>query len=218
MKQVRYILSIMLIMCGCERLQPTSPPSEKASSGTPASQIADSQEKRFVIPSKSSPFSEASVALDTTTGKLCKTYPWRDDQKLPQGLPLCSELTAKGESAPGIISFREWQQKRQANHPSDETNRPFIGATKAYRGFTYWFDGTKWVKGNKAEKYNDKTQQMEPWSDDQYDPLGLFTRDEKSKRVLAEAQIRSVANQFSVSYEDALQEAKQQGYKVPSTH
>ena len=64
--------------------------------------------------------------------------------------------------------------------------------------------------------YNPQTKGLEPWSDDQYDPLSLFTKEEKGKRLLTEAQIRQVANQFSVSYEEAWEDAKAQGYQVPT--
>jgi LAS superfamily LD-carboxypeptidase LdcB len=88
------------------------------------------------------------------------------------------------------------------------------GATKAYIGFTYIFNGMTWVKGNKAQRYNEKTQEMEPWSDDQYDPLKLLSKEEKAKRTLTGEQIRKVADQFGVSFEEAAEEAKQQGYQV----
>jgi hypothetical protein len=89
------------------------------------------------------------------------------------------------------------------------------GATKEYRGFTYRFDGSKWNKGSEALSYNPKGESPEPWSDDQYDPLGLFSKEEKAKILLTEAQIRKVANQFGVSYQDAWEDAKAQGYQVP---
>lgn len=88
------------------------------------------------------------------------------------------------------------------------------GATKAYKGFTYSFNGTKWVKGNRARRYNAKGD-FEPWSDDQYDPLQLYSKEEKAKRALTQDQIQRVADQFSVTYEEARDEAKQQGYQVP---
>jgi NACalpha-BTF3-like transcription factor len=57
---------------------------------------------------------------------------------------------------------------------------------------------------------------MDPLSDDQYDPLKLYPKEEKAKRTLTEEQIRKVAEQFSVSYEEASEDAKQQGYQVPT--
>jgi len=60
--------------------------------------------------------------------------------------------------------------------------------------------------GNKRE--------TEPWSEDQYDPLNLFSKEVKAKRTLTAQEIRKVADQFGVSYEDAMEEAKQQGYQV----
>jgi len=93
-------------------------------------------------------------------------------------------------------------------------NTPWIGATKAYRGYTYTFDGRHWKKGQKALKF-DANGNTEPWGDDQYDPLGLFTKEEKNKRQLTEDQIRQVAEQFGVSYAEAVEDAKAQGYQVP---
>ncbi len=66
-------------------------------------------------------------------------------------------------------------------------------------------------------KYNDKIQ-PEPWSDDQYDPLNLLSKEERAKRILTVEQIQKVADQFGVLYEEALEEAKQQGYQVPIKH
>lgn len=215
MKGIIVCFSLALVLgCG-EPPQQAAKQSETVQSSSAPTQVvaASSQEKRFVFPTKSSPFPESSVALDTLTGRLCKTYAWEDDVHLPKGLPLCSELTANvggngGESA-RIPTFKEWMASRKTE--SD----PTTGATKAYRGFTYIFNGTKWLKGAKALKYNESTEGMEPLSEDQYDPLNLFSKEEKGKRILTEAQIRKVAGQFDVSYEEAREEAKQQGYQVP---
>jgi len=92
------------------------------------------------------------------------------------------------------------------------------GATKAYRGFTYSFDGKVWKRGQPAKRYNPQTKRMEPWSDDRYDPLNLFSKEDKAARHLSEVQIRQVASQFGVSYEEALEDAKAQGYQVPAVH
>ncbi len=196
MKFLMFCFFLTPILFGCDELtqrQKEQPRTEQASSA-PARQAADSSEgMRFVFPTKSNPFLESSVALDTMTGRLCKTYAWEDNARLPKGLPLCSELTALVQT-----SF-------------------LTGAAKAYRGFTYTFNGTKWVKGAKALRYNEKTQ-AEPWSDDQYDPLNLFSKEEKAKRTLTVEQIQKVADQFGVSYEEAMEEAKQQGYQVPPKH
>lgn len=176
---------------GCDDLtqkQKEQPNTELSSLAS--KQPAPTEEKRFVFPTKSSPFPESSVALDTISGRLCKTYPWADSGQVPKGLPLCSELSATSQTS-------------------------CTGATKAYRGFTYMFNGTKWVKGSQAQKYNDKTQGMDPWSDDQYDPLNLFSKEEKAKRLLTVTQIREVASQFGVSFEEAWEDAKAQGYQVP---
>jgi hypothetical protein len=146
---------------------------------------------RFVFPAKSNPFSESSVALDAATGRLCKTYAWEDVDRVPRGLPLCSDLAGLAQT-----SF-------------------LTGAAKAYRGFTYTFNGTKWVKGAEARRYNKKADALEPWSDDQYDPLNLFPTEEKAKRTLTVEEIQRVAGQFAVTYEEAAAEARQHGYQVP---
>jgi hypothetical protein len=193
MKCSKFCLFFMLILVGCDELRQKEQPRIEQSSAAPKQQAAPapSEEKRFAFPPKSTPFPESSVALDTTTGQLCKTYSWEDNARFPKGLPLCSELIVAKNS--------------------------FTGASKAYAGFTYSFDGTKWVKGAKALKYDEKIQ-PHPWSDDQYDPLNLFSKEEKAKRTLSVDQIQRVADQFGVSYEEALEEAKQQGYKVPPKH
>ena len=196
MKISLFCFFVTLILFGCDELtqQQRGQPRTEQSSPAPSQAVDSSKEKRFAFPTKSSPFPESSVALDTITGQLCKTYAWEDNTRLPKGLPLCSELTALSPTS-------------------------LTGATKAYRGFTYTFNGAKWVKGGTAQKYNRKTPgaalNKEPWSDDQYDPLNLYSKEEKAKRTLTEAQIRKVADQFGVSYEEASEEAKQQGYQVP---
>jgi hypothetical protein len=152
----------------------------------------DGNGQRFVFPSQSGPFPQASVALDTTTGSLCKTYPWPDREPLPRGLPICGD---SGECNSTLAKLK--------------------GATAAYLGYTYTFDGTQWIKGSKARSYNPKTQDTDPWSADQYDPLGLLSSEEKHKRLLSVAQIQDVATKFGVSYQVALQDAKNQGYEVP---
>jgi hypothetical protein len=139
--------------------------------------------------------------LDTVTGRLCKTYAWNDTASLPKGLPLCSDS--------------------EAVLPSLSAQTPITtGATKVYRGFIYRFDGTKWVKGgpirhidvdNPANGSGDQ-----PYSDDQYDPLNLFSKEQKAKRLLTVDQIQAVANEFGVSYEEAREDARQQGYQVPA--
>jgi hypothetical protein len=197
MKKVTLLLSGILCLAGCDLLTQTSQHGpEKSSTAvgpTVPSMPQANQEKRFEFPANSGAFPASSVALDTITGKLCKTYSWQDNDHNPKGLPLCSELSGVPQSS-------------------------LSGATKAYRGFTYRFNGTKWVKGAEAKRYNEKTQDMDPWSDDQYDPLDLFTKEEKAKTVLTEDQIRKVADQFGVSYEEAREEAKQQGYQVSPKH
>jgi len=171
----------------------------------PAQQRASDENARFVFPAKSGPFAEASVALDTVTGRLCKTYAWEDNAGLPRGLTLCSELAGAKTSRAGATSD-------QAEGES------CVGATKAYSGFAYTFNGSKWVKGTKALKYNPKTQALEPGGDDQYDPLNLHSKEEKAARVLSAVEIQRVADQFGVSYEEAVNEAKQHGYQVAAKH
>ena len=55
-------------------------------------------------------------------------------------------------------------------------------------------------------------------SEAKYDPLNLFSKEEKAKRTLTEEEIRSVADQFGVTYAEASEDAKAQGYKVPPQH
>jgi hypothetical protein len=189
-------LSFAFRLLGCdEPIQKTKQQGNAEPSSTFQKQTtpSPSEEKRFVFPTKSSPFPESSVALDTISGRLCKTYQWEDSNQVPKGLPLCSDLSTSPQSS-------------------------FTGANEAYRGFTYRFNGTKWVKRAKALKYNQKGEGMEPLSEDQYDPLKLLSNEEKAKRTLTEEQIRSVANRFGVTYAEAWEDAKAQGYRVPPQH
>lgn len=182
-------LVLLTGVVGCNVKQPsdaTAAPKQEVHSA----QSTDGGAQRFVFPSQATPFPAASVALDTRSGLLCKTYPWPDTKTLPGGLPLCSEAT--GPTAASLT-----------------------GATTAYLGFIYTFNGSKWIKGAKAESYNPKTQEMDPWSGDQYDPLGLLTKEEKAKRLLTKPEIQAVADKFGVTYQEALQDAKNQGYQVP---
>ena len=173
---------------GCNVMQPSDATAKPKQEEHPAQSTGGAQ--RFVFPSQSTPFPAASVALDTRSGQLCKTYPWPDTKTLPGGLPLCSDATC-----PTVASL--------------------TGATTAYLGFTYTFNGSKWVKGSKAQSYNPKTQDLDPWSADQYDPLGLFSKEEKAKHQLTKPEIQAVADKFDVTYQEALQDAKNQGYQVP---
>ena len=184
-------LSLVLLAgaVGCNVKQP-SEATAKPKQEQYSAQSADSGAQRFVFPSQSTPFPAASVALDARSGHLCKTYPWPDTKTLPGGLPLCSDATG-----PTVASL--------------------TGSTTAYLGFTYTFNGSKWVKGSKAQSYNRKTQDLDPWSADQYDPLGLFSKEEKAKHPLTKPEIQAVADKFDVTYQEALQDAKNQGYQVP---
>ena len=200
MKRSIFCFFLTVILFGCDELtqrQKGQPRTEESSPAPRQAVAASSEERRFAFPTKSSPFPESSVALDTMTGRLCKTYPWEDNARLPKGLPLCSELTALSQTDPLTDALTVHK-----------------GATTGYKGFAYTFNGTKWVKGAKAQKYNPQTENMEPWSDDQYDPLDFFSKEEKAKRILTVERIQKVADQFGVSYEEAVEEAKQQGYRV----
>lgn len=206
LEAVALSLFVAVFSMGCDqlnRIRDDRARDEQISS-TPVS-TENPLSQRFVFPTKSTPFPETSVALDTKTGQLCKTYSWDDNQGAPKGLPLCSQL------AMSTVSL--------------------AGASKVYRGFMYTFDGRKWNKGSEAKRFKEtgttpkpprtaeeylKQRTLEPRSDDQYDPLNLFTKDEKAKRLLTEAQIRRVADEFGVSYAEALEDAKAQGYQVPT--
>ncbi len=185
-------LGVLSFLIGCneQRQKRDVEAGDRQVETAPLSTTSSGGEQRFTFPPQANPFPAFSVALDTKTGQLCKTYGWTDNQNAPRGLPLCSELTN-----PVVASL--------------------IGATKAYRGFTYTFDGTKWNRGSEARKYNPTTRDTDLWSDDQYDPLHLFSKDAKAKRRLTEGQIAQVAKQFGASYEEAWDDAKGQGYQVP---
>jgi 2,4-dienoyl-CoA reductase-like NADH-dependent reductase (Old Yellow Enzyme family) len=93
-----------------------------------------------------------------------------------------------------------------------------IGATKAYRGFTFTFDGKRWNKGQEAFNVPDMNANPQALSEDQYDPLSRFSKAEKAKRILTKEEIQRIAEEFGVSYEQAWEDAKAQGYQVPPTH
>jgi len=188
-KSVLTCFGITLLLSGCDQLIQNQKQQPQIAQPSVPTKSGSTEEKRFVFPAKSGPFPESSVALDTISGRLCKTYQWKDSNQVPRGLPACSELSASSLQASSA------------------------GSTKAYRGFTYKFNGTKWVKGAAATKFN-SNMEPEPWSDEQYDPLNLFSKEEKAKRILTVEEIQRVADQFGVSYEEAMEEAKQQGYQV----
>jgi hypothetical protein len=129
------------------------------------------------------------------------------------GFVLFDEENRYQINLPGWVSERQKGQAVAQRAAQEDPNAPFVGATKAYRGFTYRFDGRNWLKGTKALKWTPSG--LNPTSEDQYDPLGLLSKDEKAKRTLTETQIRVVAQRFGVSYEEAREEASQQGYQVP---
>src|SRR6516164_6149292 len=101
---------LTLALVGCDELtqRPKEQPRYRGTlTATPAQQLAG----RFVFPPQSRQFPDASVALDTYTGRLCKTYAWEDKAGLSKGLQLCSEWPGQPSS--------------------------LIGAAKAYLGFSY---------------------------------------------------------------------------------
>lgn len=193
--KVAVLYMFLALLSGCDELHSKLDPNtrnDQHSTAIPTAVDASSRavDQRFVFPVQSKPFPDSSVALDTRTGQLCKTYVWVGNKNTPSGLPLCADF-----ANPAITSA--------------------IGATKAYRGFTYMFDGSQWKKGSEASKFKTNGD-MEPWSDDHYDPLNLLSKEEKAKRLLTDAQISQVAHQFGVTYEEAWEDAKAQGYQVPT--
>jgi hypothetical protein len=127
------------------------------------------------------------AALDTMTGRLCKTYAWEDDQRRPQGLPLCSDLTTRSVQT---------------------------GDRRAFLGYEYTFDGKSWIRGNTTRSYDPKTGTFSPKSDDPFDPLGILTNAEKRRRRLSRDQIQAVANQFHVTVAEVVRFAEAAGYLV----
>jgi hypothetical protein len=196
--QIVVLYMLLALLSGCDELRSrldVNTRNEQHSNATPTAGDASARpaDQRFIFPPQSTTFPDSSVALDTRTGQLCKTYSWADAQNAPRGLPLCAQL-----ANPAIASL--------------------IGGTKAYRGYTYTFDGKRWNKGREAFNVPDLNANPQPLSEDQYDPLGLFSKGEKAKRLLTKEEIQRVAEEFSVSYEQAWEEAKAQGYQVPPNH
>ena len=194
MKLVFVSVFSSLLFLGCNKpAQPQKPEPSAARSSSAAEPAITIDNKQYIFPAKSDPFPANSVALDTVSGLLCKTYPWEDNDRVPKGLLLCSRLG-----------------REQASFCT--------GAFRAYSGFFYYFDGTRWNKAEPARVYNSKTHKWEPRSDDQYDRVGLFIWSEKQRQLLRADQIQEVANTFGVSYDEAATEAKKQGYQVPPKH
>ncbi len=191
MKLIFVSVFISVLILGCNKSAQPQKPQPGAAQGSSAAQPASTKDnKQFIFPAKSDPFPANSVALDTVSGMLCKTYAWEDNDQVPKGLRLCSELG-----------------REQASFCT--------GAFRAYNGFFFYFDGIRWSKADPARVYNSKTHKWKPRSDDQYDPLGLFIWSEKEKQLLRADQIQEVATTFGVSYDEAAAEARKHGYQVP---
>lgn len=87
-------LCAVCLLSACDTGTPKQSGSESKTSTAPpvvASSGAVNERGRFVFPTQPQPFAPASVALDSRTGNLCKTYAWPDKPGLPQGLAICSE-------------------------------------------------------------------------------------------------------------------------------
>lgn len=194
MKLVFVSVFSSFLLLGCNKPAQPQKPEPAAAQSSPAAETAITKDnKQFIFPAKSDPFPSNSVALDTVSGFLCKTYPWEDNDRLPKGLLLCSELGREEASF-------------------------CTGAFRAYDGFFYYFTGVRWERTGPARVYNSKTHKWEPRSDDQYDRVGIFISSEKQRQLLRVDQIQEVAKTFGVSYDEAAAEAKKQGYQVPSKH
>ena len=75
----------VIVTVGCNVMQPSDAPA-KPKQEEHSAQSTGGGAQRFVFPSQSTPFPAASVALDTRSGQLCKTYPW-PDTKTPAPRP-----------------------------------------------------------------------------------------------------------------------------------
>ncbi len=189
MKKFASFVILLMGIAGCSQRDKSQDKTSTAPGSAQTSTLSSSYQ-RFIFPPRPAPFTESSVALDTKTGQLCKTFDWKDNPEIPSGLPLCSAALERSALA-------------------------FIGATRVFRGYTYVFDGTSWDRKSEARVYNASTGKLEPDNADPYDPLSLFTKEQKAKRLLTQGQIIRVAEDFGVSYEEASKEAEDQGYRVP---
>jgi hypothetical protein len=83
---------LSLLSCQQTRSPETRP------SPTPSADVASSKKplavQRFLFPQSSGTFAPASVALDTETGQLCRTYEWKETAGT--NLPLCAKLASYG--------------------------------------------------------------------------------------------------------------------------
>jgi hypothetical protein len=91
-------------------------PTAPAPTAGTTSTVASPTIQRFVFPAQATPFPGASVALDTTTGRLCKTYPWPDNRSLPSGLALCTGAT--NASGGPVESVAEWKAEQEQKRGS----------------------------------------------------------------------------------------------------
>ena len=159
--------------------------------------------QRFVFPSQSAPFPAASVALDTRSGQLCKTYSWPDTKTLPSGLSLCSEAADVSCSAGETLDERLTDALAGRPSYSMTATNPKTGQQIGSND-----EGQTW--------YDRKTGKLFlPESADPFDLIGLFSKEQKGKTLLSASEIQTVANKFGISYQKALQDAKNQGYQVP---
>jgi hypothetical protein len=181
-----FMIFLLVVGCSSENSKKEIPPLPQqdflvaSPPPPPAESLVNAQ--RF-LPANDVP----GAALDTSSGSLCKTYAWQDDQRRPQGLPLCSELSTR----------------------SDQT-----GDRRAFLGYEYTFDGKSWIRGNTTRSYDPKTGIFSPKSDDPFDPLGILTNAEKRRRRLSRDQIQTVANQFHVTVAAVVRFAEESGYSV----
>jgi hypothetical protein len=99
--------------------------------------------------------------------------------------------------AVGLWIWWSSRQKPEAQDNTEATNSAVAsvaGATKAYRGFRYSFDGR--VLEKRANEQEDGMHEPTTWSfgvTTSTTPLNLFSKEEKTKRLLTEAQICEVA-------------------------
>ena len=85
---------LALTSCQEKPVGETRPLSTFEREGNTKEPAASATFQRFVFPQSSGNFQPASIALDTQTGQLCKTYEWK--QSSGTDLPFCSSLATYG--------------------------------------------------------------------------------------------------------------------------
>lgn len=123
------LLLIVVLLGGCRQSFQEHGQPLNADGQTPTA----TNYQRFVFPAKSTAFPEGSVALDTATGQLCKTYAWPDSPNAASGLPLCSSSTsASTDQRTFTLSYSELARTKLFRGVTEEGRITLLRQTDAF--------------------------------------------------------------------------------------